>query len=155
MRARLALPFLLLLAACDSTDGLRLNNEYYVGTWTLVSISDGSGDRSTEVDALLDDIRVVFRSDDSFTLTVDFADAVNTAGQADVTFEGDYQAQPDLSVLLLTVVVSGQTVTPTFQADADSETRVDLTVPGVILQQLLGQLEIDFEGDVTLGLRKQ
>ena len=155
MRARLALPLLLLLAACDSTDGVRLNADYYVGAWTLASISDGTGDRTAEVNGLLDDIAVVFRSDRSFTLTVDFSTAVNTAGQADATVEGTYQAQPDLKTLVLLVNTSQGTFAPTFQASADTATEVSLAAPALIVDQLLGQLQIDFEGEVSLRLRKQ
>ena len=156
MRARL-LPLLLLAvvaAGCDTTDGLRLDAEFYVGSWTLAAISDDSGDRTAEVSALLDDIAAGFEADGDFSLTVDFAPAVNDAGQDDVTVLGTYQAQPDLRTLVLRVSTAQGTVAPTFLVDAESESRIDLVAPAAVVELLLGQLEIDFEGDVRLGLRK-
>ena len=85
MRLRL-LPLLLLAlaaAGCDSTgDELTLDADFYVGSWTLVSIADDSGDRTAEIQTLLDDLAVDFESDRSFQLIADFSALVNAAGQA-------------------------------------------------------------------------
>lgn len=155
MRARL-LPLLLVLSAvagCDSTgeDALRLDADFYVGTWDLVGVADASGDRSTQALALVDELTVRFESDRSFQLDADFIDVVNQAGQEDVTVEGTYQAQPDTRVLVL--VVEG--VAPPFQASASTEDDVTLTAPAIIVEQLLGALQIDFEGDVRLEIERR
>ncbi len=157
MRARLLPVLVLALAAagCDSSDEVVLDAEFYIGTWSLVSVADASGDRSAEALALLDALTVRFDADGSFRLDADFVPLVNAAGQPDVTTEGTYQAQPDLRALVLRVVVEGQTVAPSFQAAADSESEVTLTAPAVIVEQLLGALQIDFSGNVELGIRRR
>lgn len=153
MRARL-LPLLVLLAVagCDSgDDALRLNADFYVGTWDLVRVGDASGDRSAEVLALVDELTVRFDADRSFQLDADFVDLVNQAGQDDLTIEGTYQAQPDTRVLVLVV----DNLAPPFQVSATTEDDVTLTAPAIVVEQLLGALQIDFEGNVTLGIERR
>lgn len=153
MRARLLLPLLLavLVAGCDSSEDIVLDAAFYVGSWTLVSVSDDSGDRTDEVLAALDDFDVVFDPDGSFVLDVDFDSVVNAAGQDDIRLAGDYQATRATLILLLDGGIA-----PSFLADAESENRVRLTVPAALISQILGtQLQIDFDGDVTLGIQRQ
>lgn len=158
MRLRL-LPLLLLALAvggCDSTDdALALDADFYVGSWSLVSVADGSGDRTAEIQVLLDDLAVDFEEDRSFVLVADFDAVVNAAGQPDVTQTGTYQAVAAAKTLSLLISAAGTTLAPTFQADASSESRVTLTAPAVIVSQLLGNLDIDFEGNVVLGIARQ
>jgi hypothetical protein len=158
MRLR-SLPLLLLalaVAGCDSTDdALVLDADFYVGSWTLASVADDSGDRTAEIQTLLEDLAVDFESDRSFVLVADFPALVNAAGQPDVTQTGTYQAVAAAQTLSLLVSAGGSTLAPTFQAAASSEDRVTLTAPAVIVSQLLGNLDIDFEGDVVLGLARQ
>ena len=149
---RAALPLFLaalLVAGCDSSDD-QLDADFYLGTWTLVSVSDEGGDRTAEVLALLDDFGASFRSDGSFRLDVDLNDQVNAAGQADAEIEGNYQATEDALVLLV------ETLALSFDAEADGSDRVDLTAPGLVISQILGAgLQIEFDGRVTLGIRRQ
>lgn len=156
-RARLLPVLLLALAAagCDGTDEIVLDADFYVGTWTLVSVADDAGDRSAEALALLEALTVRFDADGSFRLDADFVPLVNAAGQPDVTTEGTFQARPEISALVLQVLVEGQTVAPSFQAAADTRSDVTLTAPAVIVEQLLGALQIDFSGNVVLGIRRQ
>lgn len=152
MRFSLALSLVLavVLAGCDSA-GIVLNSQYYVGSWTLVSVSDEGGDRTEEVLAAIDDFDVDFDPDGSFVLDVDFNVVVNAAGQDDIRLPGDYQATETTLVLLLEGGIAAS-----FFAEAESESRVLLTVPTALISQILGsELGIDFDGDVTLGLRRQ
>ncbi|WP_420454669.1 hypothetical protein [Rubrivirga sp.] len=154
MRLRLFPLVLALLVAggCDSADDeLTLDADFYVGTWSLVRITDGSGDRSAEALALLDALTIQFDADRSFRLDADFVPLVNQAGQADVTIEGDYQAQATTRLLVL--LVDG--LAPTLQVNAASRDEITLTAPAVVVEQLLGELQIDFTGDVTLGIERQ
>ena len=78
-------------AACDSggdSDGLTA--AYFVGDWTLVAVADGTGDRTTEVDAVLDDLSLDFESNGDFAMAVDYSAVVNGAGTPDTTFAGTY-----------------------------------------------------------------
>ena len=157
------LPLLLLALAaggCDSTDdALRLDADFYVGTWTLTSVADDTGDRTTEVNALVDDLRAQFDADRTFSLDADFFEVVNAAGLEDVAIDGTYQAQAEARALVLLVPVEGQTLAPTFQVDAASEDAITLTAPAAIVTQLLtgpdGTLELDFSGNVVLGIARQ
>ncbi len=142
----------LVASGCDSGDDeLTLDADFYVGTWTLTSITDGTGDRSAEALQLLDALTVRFDADRAFRLDADFAPIVNQLGQEDVVIEGDYQAQPTTQLLVLRV----DGLAPTLQVDAASRDAITLTAPAVVVEQLLGELQIDFEGDVTLGIRRQ
>lgn len=158
MRLRL-LPALLLavLAAsgCDSTDDRVLDADFYVGSWALVGVSDATGDRTDDVLALLDDLAVDFQSDRSFELVADFVVLVNAAGQDDIALDGTYQAIAAAQTLSLLVTVEGQTLAPTFQAEAASDDAVTLTAPAAIVEQLLGNLEIGFEGSVELDVARR
>lgn len=151
---RLAASLLILLAAagCDSGDSLTLDADYYVGTWDLVRLADQSGDRTAEVLAFVDEFSVAFRSDGTFTLAADFKPAVNAAGQADVSFSGTYQATATQLVLRPT----GLPLAPSLAAEAQSQSRVDLTGSNVVVSQLLGaNLPVRFSGDVVLGIDRR
>ena len=103
----------------------------------------------------MDDLAVDFEQDRSFVLVADFSALVNAVGQADVTQAGTYQAVAAARTLSLLISAAGTTLAPTFQAAASSENRVSLTAPAVIVSQLLGNLDIDFEGNVVLGIARQ
>lgn len=152
--ARFVASLLLVLAAagCDSDDDLTLDADFYVGTWDLVQISDGSGDRSGEVLAFVDDFSVAFRSDDTFTLVADFNPLVNAAGQADVSIAGTYQATATQLVLR----PDGLGIAPNLAAVAQSESRVDLTGSNLVISQLLGaNLPVSFTGNVVLDIERR
>lgn len=152
MRARLLVPLLfLVVAGCDSSgDDLVLDNDFYVGSWTLVGVSDTGGDRTEEVLALVDDFDATFRADQTFDLTVDLIDAVNAAGQPDVALSGTYQTATSRLVL----VIDG--LAPAFDAEAESRSHVALTAPGFLVSQILGAgLQIEFSGDVTIDIERQ
>lgn len=147
MRAALAALLLLTATGCDSSDdGLRLDADFYVGTWTLTRVSDDSGDQTGVVLTFVDELAVDFASSGAFRLDADLAEVVNQLGQPDIEIEGTYQAQPDLPALVLLV----DELAPTFQASAASENEVSLTAPAVVVEQLLGPLQLEFDGDVTL-----
>ena len=151
------LPLLLAVLAasgCDSTDDLVLDADFYVGTWTLVRVADDSGDLTSQIDPLLDDLTVAFASDRSFELEADFSAAAEALGQTDVAFDGTYQAAAAARTLTLLVDLEGTTLAPTFRVDAETEDDVTLTAPGAIVSQLLGDLPLDFDGDVVLEVTR-
>ena len=155
-RLLLALPLLVVVsvAGCDSNDEdddqIVLDADYYVGTWSLVSVTEDDTDRTDELLSLLDGLDVTFEADRGFTLDADFNDVVNGLGQDDVELEGTYQAQAASRTLVL--LVDG--LAPSFSAEAEGQNRVDLTAPAALVTQLL-DLPIELEGDVTLGVRRQ
>lgn len=147
-----SLLLVLVAAGCDSGDDLTLDADFYVGTWDLVQISDGSGDRSGEVLAFVDAFSVAFRPDGTFTLVADFKPFVNAAGQADVSTSGTYQA----TATRLVLQPAGLGIAPSLTAVAQSQRRVDLTGSNVVISQLLGSgLQIAFTGDVVLGIQRR
>lgn len=150
MRALLLLPLLLVATACDSGgDGLTLDASFYAGTWTLTSVSDGSGDRSADVDAVVDALTVTFTPGGIFMMDVDFSAVLNTGGLPDADIDGAYLAQAQTRTLVLSP--AGQAAI-SFIASASSEDRVTLTVPAAIIQVLLTGTDLTFSGDVTLTL---
>ena len=152
MRTLLCLLAFVAFAGCDTADdGLRLDADFYVGSWTLASLSDDSGDRTADIAAVTDDLTFTFEADRDFQFLADFPDAVNQAGRDDVTVAGTYRAVAEVQTL--TLIVSG--VPPTFRAEASSASAVSITAPGAAVGLLLGQIGLDFDGDVTLGLRKR
>ena len=154
MRTALACLLILVAAAgCDSSDDeLRLNADYYVGAWELVSVSDGAGDQTATVNLAVDELVVDFEQDRGFRLEADLNDLANTLGQDDIEIEGTYQAQPDVPALVL--LADG--LAPSFRASAETEQQVSLTAPAAIVGQLLGPLEqLAFTGDVTLTIRRR
>ena len=74
-----ALALLLPLAACDSADAPIYDADFFVGSWTLVSVSDGSGDRTADVNAEVTDLSATFATDRSFTLDAAFASGGGTS----------------------------------------------------------------------------
>lgn len=142
----------LFAAGCDTGDDeIRLDAAFYAGTWGLVSVSDGSGDRTGLVTSFLDDLTVTFRSGGTFTLVADFTAFVNQTVRPDETIEGDYQASAETRSLVL--LVSG--VGAAFQAEAQSESRVALTAPSSIVAALLGDLPFELQGDVTIVVARR
>ena len=149
------LPFLaalFLFAGCDSTDDddRVLDADFYVGTWTLATVSDDGGDRTSDVSRSLDELTIEFESDGDFTLDADLSDAVNASGQNDISTSGTYQAQAALETLILQ---SGG-LAATLQADASSDDRVTLTAPAVIVNGLLSGLPFSFSGDTSLTITR-
>lgn len=152
MRPILAALLLLTAAGCDSGgDEIRLDADFYVGSWLLTSVTDDSGDRSPTVFNFVDELAASFEADRDFRLDADLSALVNQLGQADIEIEGTYQAQPDLRVLVLLV----DDLAPSFQARATSQNEVSLTAPAIVVEQLLGELPLEFQGDVTLVVTRQ
>ena len=154
MRLRL-LPLLLALlvaGACDSGDDeLVLDADFYVGTWTLTAISDNSGDRTPEASAVLDDLTFRFGSDRSLQFDADFNAEAEAAGQTDISLAGTYQAQ----ALARTLILESSGFAATLQARADSDDRVTLTAPAVIVRTLLSGLPFEVDGFTSLTITRR
>ena len=147
---------LLVGSGCDSSDDdeVTLDAQYYVGTWRIVSASDGSGDRTALINAALDDLAITFRSAGTFRLDADFNEAINGSGTADITTEGTYQAQPSVPA----VILSSGGFAATFQAsavDSGDDDRLRLTAPAAILNQLLQGLPFQFQNDASVVIERQ
>ncbi|WP_412070283.1 hypothetical protein [Rubrivirga sp. IMCC43871] len=143
----------LLAAGCDSSDddALRLDAAFYTGTWGLVSVADATGDRTGQTEPFLDDLRVTFTADGTFTLVADFTAIVNQTVRPDETITGDYQA----SATAKTLVLISDGVAALFQADATVTNQVALTAPASIVTGILGELPFDLQGDVTLVVQRR
>ena len=151
MRIASLLLAVLLFAGCDSSDDRTLDADFYVGTWTMISITDGSGDRTGAVRMAVDDLTVSFANGGTFELDVDFNSVLNNGGQADVSQSGLYQAQAQIPSLILTSSGLGAP----FQVSAESDNQISLTAPSVIVNALLSGLPFQFEGDATIVIRRQ
>lgn len=147
---------LLLLAvfvfpACDTAEEDVLNAAFFVGSWDLIQVTDGSGDRSGEAFDVLDAFTVTFESGGSFSLFVDLNDTINQGGTADTTIPGVYSVS-ETEQLILNIGA----VAPAFMVQRPSENRVELSTNAVIINTLLAGsgVDLDLTGTVALLLAR-
>ena len=147
--------FVTLLPACDNGSGAGdgLEARFFVGTWTLVQVRDASGDRTAEVEALVDDFRIVFASGSAFTLTVDYAAAVNAAGTPDATITGTYAISSGGRLVL---TQAGNNLSASFGVTQESDRRVRLATDALVANGLLAgsTLDLGLTGAVALSIAR-
>jgi hypothetical protein len=139
-------------AACDSGgDADGLTAAYFVGDWTLVAVSDGTGDRTTEVNAVLDDLSLDFESNGDFAMAVDYSAVVNGAGTPDTTFAGTYGVSSG-SNLVLTLGDVGISL----GVQREGASRAALSTPAVVVNELLSgsAVELTLVGTAVLTIAR-
>ncbi|HYE95378.1 MAG TPA: hypothetical protein VD962_04165 [Rubricoccaceae bacterium] len=150
MRACLPLAFAILLAACDGGNDGGPDLSYFVGSWTLVGVEDDTGDRTADLDSLLDAMTVSFTAAGAFTLLVDYTQAVNDGGTADATINGTYDLASDGRLILSTTGAAAQF------GVVRRETEMDLSGSALVLNQILDTtvLDVGLMGTVVLTLAR-
>jgi hypothetical protein len=162
--ARLAALVLLLVAplaftACDSdpidTEG-DLTPAYFAGTWHLTAVSDGTGNRTADVEQILDDLSAAFTLGGTYTLGVDFSEVANGGGAVDATYAGNYGISTSNLVLVLPATETTPELAVSFGATRVDATHFQLAAPAAVLSGLLGATgqQLGLTGTVTLTLTK-
>jgi hypothetical protein len=140
------------LAGCDSSEDGGLTASYFVGTWTLVGVSDDSGDRTSEVEQVLDDLTIDFEAGGQFAMAIDYSAAVNNSGTPDETITGNY----DVSSSGDLVMTPSADVGVAFDVDTEGNSRADLSAPAAIINQLLNGSAVNlvFVGTAVLTIER-
>ena len=143
----LLLAALVFLPACDTAEEDVLTAAFFVGTWDLDQVRDGTGDRTNEAFNVLDGFTIEFESGGAFTLDVDLEESINQEGTPDTTIPGVYSVT-EAGQLVLNVGA----VAPSFTVERQNENRAALMTPAVIINQVLAAANVDLEltGTVTL-----
>lgn len=134
-----------MLPGCDGSAS-DIDAGFFVGTWGLVGVHDGSGDRTSDVFALVESLRVTFVATGSFDLLIQYTEA---ADHPDRSITGTY-AVSQSGQLILTAVDTAMS----FQVTLVSDNRIELRAPAVLVQNVIAGTEIDiaFSGTVALTL---
>ena len=107
--AFLTLAVLVVSTGCDSSDDddSQSDTEIFAGTWTVANITDSEGDKTELFAGVVDDFTANLRSDGTFSITVDYNDQANAAGQADVNLAGNYTVEEATNTVTLNVTGVG------------------------------------------------
>jgi len=139
-------------AGCDSGDsGDALTAAYFVGSWELVAVHDDTGDRTAQVQVVLDALTIDFTSGGQFSMLVDYSALVNAGGTPDTTFVGGYGVSAGGSL----VVTPGAASVP-FGVVTHGSARADLSAPAVIVNELLSgsDLDLGLVGTAVLAIER-
>ena len=147
----IALSMLLMatLVACDSNDDESDANAF-VGNWTVVSIADATGDQTQTFGIVVESFVVDFEGDDTFDLTVSFTD-LDPAQREPITLAGTYSVNEGSSSITLSGSLGGLPVTLAFGYEIVSDSRINLTIGSLAVNQLFGTA---YEGNVQLTVAR-
>ncbi len=147
----IALSMLLMatLVACDSNDDDSVADTF-VGSWTVVSISDATGDQTQTFGAVVQSFGVDFAGSDTFELEVVFTDA-DPAMREPITLTGTYTVDENANSITLSGSFGGLPVTLPFNYEIVSEDRINLSTPSAAVNLLFGTA---YEGTVQLTVAR-
>ncbi len=138
----LVLLFALTSIGCDSTeDDDPSDAEIFVGTWTLVGLSDDEGDKLALFGQVANGFTATLRGDNTFHVLVDYIQ------QDDLEIAGTYTVNEDATTLVLSI----GTQNPAFDYQIENENRIVLFAPAVIVNTLfqtsayVGQVRITIQ----------
>lgn len=95
----LALLFGLTSIGCDSAEDDPSDAEVFVGTWNLISLTDGEGDKTAAFATIANSFRTTLESDNEFEINVDYKEET---GLTDRVIPGTYSVVEDAKKLILT-----------------------------------------------------
>jgi hypothetical protein len=136
---------------CDSNDDDDPSDaEIFVGTWTLVSISDQTGDRTDGIGQFLAaPITANFASNNTFTITINYNAQAEGAGLTDSTIPGSFVLKVGAKSLQLSPTGFGATVP--FDYTITNENQITLTADAAFMNALFTP-QTAFQGRVTLRI---
>ena len=139
------LALLLPLAACDSgEDTPTFDAAFFVGSWSLVSVSDGSGDRTADVNAAVTSLGATFATDDTFSLDAQFA------GGGGQSLQGTYTVVTDQRIVL-----DANGIAPVFDlSPGNNSDQVTLSASSLVLAVILAGTGLEFDGTASLTIER-
>lgn len=138
----------LMVVGCDSdSDGG--DSDTFVGTWTVVGISDANGDRMPSFEQGYESIAITFGADSQVTMDVD---AILDA--ADVVYSGSYQSSEGSESLSVTLTTGQGPQTLSFTYEFETATRIALTSSSTTTTLLSVLLQTSLAHPVKITLIK-
>lgn len=142
----LALLFGLVSVGCDSADDDPSDAELFVGTWNLISLTDGERDKTADFATIANSFRTTLESDNEFEINVDYKEET---GLTDRVIPGTYSVVEDAKTLILSPPV-GPNVP--FQYEILNESRIRLSTPAEFVN---GMFQTDaYQGTVVITIEK-
>lgn len=127
--------FALTSMGCDSNEDELSDAEIFVGTWTLVGLSDDEGDKLAVFQQVANGFTATLNSDNTFHVLVDYAN------QDDLELQGTYT----VTEATRTLVLSTAGLNPPFDYEIENENRIILSANAAIVNAL-------FETNVYEGM---
>ena len=128
---------------CDSSEDDPSDAELFVGTWGVVSITDGGGDKTPLLLAAANSLVAQLNANNSFAVDIDYKE------QADLHLAGTYTVEEGAKQLILTVGPQS----PPFSYSFASDNRVTLSAASTIVNGLFGTTL--YTGTVNMTIEKQ
>ncbi len=137
----LALLVAVAAVGCDTTEEDELTDaEIFVGSWTVVEVSDDDGDKTSVFAQGVSDFSAIINAD-TYSLLVSFVDP----DRQPVALSGDYTVNEGGNNLILEA--GPQQLS--FSYDIQSENRIRLTLPEAVVRDIFGTQEGTYVGNVT------
>ncbi|MEX1055598.1 MAG: hypothetical protein WED81_06180 [Rhodothermales bacterium] len=128
---------------CDSSEDDPSDAELFVGTWALVSIRDGGGDKTPLLLAAANSMVAVLNSNNTFEVDIDYKE------QPDLHLEGTHVVNEGAKQLVLTVGPQN----PPFTYSFASDTRTTISANSQIVNGLFATTL--YTGNVVMTIQKQ
>lgn len=132
---------------CDSNEDDLTDAEIFVGSWTLVSISDAEGDQTQGFAGLAESLDITFAADGEFTLLLDYRE---DSGRPDVPLQGTYELNEGANSLVLNIADGPS---PPFSYDIENEDEISLSSQAEIVNTLFNPTT-PYEGEVRVVMRR-
>lgn len=142
----LALLVAFVAVGCDSSDDDQTDAEIFVGSWTVVAVSDDEGDKTAVFAEGVSDFSATLNGDGTYSLVVTFVDPQRPP----VPLAGDYTVNDGSKILTL---MAGPQELP-FSYDIQSETRIALSLPEAVVRGVFGTQEGTYVGIVTFTVQR-
>lgn len=143
----LALLVGLISIGCDSAEDDRSDAEIFIGTWSVVEVSDDEGDKTDVFEEGIQEFSATIEADGTYSLLVDFVDPQ----RPDVPLQGTYELREGDSQIIL----SAGPIDLNFGYDIESDDRIDLSINEVFVQQVFGAQPETYDGTVTFTVARQ
>ena len=147
IKSLLPVLFVFTLVGCDSNDDD--DDNVFVGSWGVVSISDIKGDLTADFALAVTSFSITFDDGDGFDLLVEFTQA---DGRGTLPLSGTYQVNETLSTLVLNGTFNGLPINLIFEFDVVNNDEIDLMADALAINLLF---DTDYQDVVTLTVARQ
>ncbi len=136
-----ALLLALVAVGCDSAEEDLTDAEIFVGSWTVVAVSDSEGDKTDVFSEGVSSFSATINDDGTYSLVVSFVDP----DRSPVALAGDYTVDEGGENLML----SAGAQQLNFMYDIRSENRIDLSLPAAVVAAVFGTQPDTYSDTVT------